>query len=170
MPGRRWRMYSMAQCSPSADSDSAAFRRTPLRRWSKKAQESDHHLQQRGRGRLRHRAAAAEAQVKKMISSYVGENKQFEQLVLSASWSWSSTPQGTLAEKLRAGGAGIPAFFTPTGYGTQDRRGQGDARVRRPDVCPGEIVLRRLRDREGLEGRHAWAIWSSAGRPATSIR
>ncbi len=57
-------------------------------------------------------------QVKKMISSYVGENKLFESLVLSGQLEIELTPQGTLAEKLRAGGAGIPAFFTPTGVGT----------------------------------------------------
>jgi 3-oxoacid CoA-transferase A subunit len=57
-------------------------------------------------------------QVKKMISSYVGENKLFEQLVLSGELQIELTPQGTLAEKLRAGGAGIPAFYTPTGVGT----------------------------------------------------
>ncbi len=57
-------------------------------------------------------------QIKKMISSYVGENKLFEQLVLSGEIELEATPQGTLAEKLRAGGAGIPAFFTPTGAGT----------------------------------------------------
>ena len=57
-------------------------------------------------------------QIRKMISSYVGENKLFEQLVLSGELELEITPQGTLAEKLRAGGAGIPAFFTPTGAGT----------------------------------------------------
>lgn len=57
-------------------------------------------------------------QVKKMVSSYVGENKLFEELVLSGKLEIEMTPQGTLAEKLRAGGAGIPAFFTPTGVGT----------------------------------------------------
>src|SRR3990167_7013765 len=57
-------------------------------------------------------------QIKKMISSYVGENKLFEELVLSKELELELTPQGTLAEKLRAGGAGIPAFFTPTGVGT----------------------------------------------------
>ena len=58
-------------------------------------------------------------QVKKMISSYVGENKLFEDMVLSGELELELTPQGTLAEKLRAAGAGIPAFFTATGYGTQ---------------------------------------------------
>lgn len=57
-------------------------------------------------------------QVKKMISSYVGENKVFEAQMLSGQVEVELTPQGTLAEKLRAGGAGIPAFFTPTGVGT----------------------------------------------------
>lgn len=59
-----------------------------------------------------------QGQVKKMISSYVGENKLFEELLLSGQLEVELTPQGTLAEKLRAGGAGIPAFFTPTGVGT----------------------------------------------------
>ena len=57
-------------------------------------------------------------QVRKMISSYVGENKLFEQQFLSGELEVELTPQGTLAEKMRAGGAGIPAFFTATGYGT----------------------------------------------------
>jgi 3-oxoacid CoA-transferase subunit A len=57
-------------------------------------------------------------QVKKMISSYVGENKLFEQMVLSGELQVELNPQGTLAERIRAGGAGIPAFYTPTGYGT----------------------------------------------------
>lgn len=57
-------------------------------------------------------------QVKKMISSYVGENKTFERLFLSGELQVELNPQGTLAERLRAGGAGIPAFFTPTGAGT----------------------------------------------------
>lgn len=57
-------------------------------------------------------------QVRKMISSYVGENKEFERQYLNGELELEFTPQGTLAEKLRAGGAGIPAFFTKTGYGT----------------------------------------------------
>jgi len=57
-------------------------------------------------------------QVKKHIGTYVGENKLFEQLVLSGELELELNPQGTLAERIRAGGAGIPAFFTPTGYGT----------------------------------------------------
>lgn len=57
-------------------------------------------------------------QIKKMISSYVGENKEFERQYLAGELQLDFTPQGTLAEKLRAGGAGIPAFFTKTGVGT----------------------------------------------------
>jgi 3-oxoacid CoA-transferase subunit A len=57
-------------------------------------------------------------QIKKMIASYVGENKEFERQFLAHELELEFTPQGTLAEKLRAGGAGIPAFFTPTGVGT----------------------------------------------------
>jgi len=57
-------------------------------------------------------------QIKKHIGSYVGENKLFEQLVLSGKVQLELNPQGTLAERIRAGGAGIPAFFTPTGAGT----------------------------------------------------
>jgi 3-oxoacid CoA-transferase subunit A len=57
-------------------------------------------------------------QISKMISSYVGENKMFEQLALRKAIEVELNPQGTLAERIRAGGAGIRAFFTPTGYGT----------------------------------------------------
>jgi len=57
-------------------------------------------------------------QIKKMISSYVGENKLFEEQLLAGDLEVELTPQGTLAEKMRAGGAGIPAFYTATGYGT----------------------------------------------------
>jgi 3-oxoacid CoA-transferase subunit A len=60
----------------------------------------------------------ATRQIRKMISSYVGENKEFERQYLSGELELEFTPQGTLAEKLRAGGAGIPAFFTKTGVGT----------------------------------------------------
>src|SRR5947208_11534634 len=60
----------------------------------------------------------ANGEVKKMISSYVGENKTFERLYLEKKLEVELTPQGTLAERIRAGGAGIPAFYTATGYGT----------------------------------------------------
>ncbi len=60
----------------------------------------------------------ANGQIRKMVSSYVGENKLFEQLFLSGELELEFNPQGTLAERIRAGGAGIPAFYTKTGYGT----------------------------------------------------
>ena len=63
-------------------------------------------------------------QIKKMISSYVGENKEFERQFLNGELDVELTPQGTLAEKLRAGGAGIPAFFTATGVGTLVAKGK----------------------------------------------
>lgn len=63
-------------------------------------------------------------QIKKMISSYVGENAEFERQMLSGELEVELTPQGTLAEKCRAGGAGIPAFFTPAGYGTEIAEGK----------------------------------------------
>lgn len=63
-------------------------------------------------------------QIKTMISSYVGENAEFERQMLSGELEVILTPQGTLAEKCRAGGAGIPAFFTPAGYGTEIAEGK----------------------------------------------
>lgn len=63
-------------------------------------------------------------QIKKMISSYVGENAEFERQMLSGELEVELTPQGTLAEKCRAGGAGIPAFYTPAGYGTEVAEGK----------------------------------------------
>lgn len=66
-------------------------------------------------------------QMKKMIASYVGENKEFERQLLSGELEVELIPQGTLAERIRAGGAGIPAFFVPAGYGTEV---QGDKEVR----------------------------------------
>ncbi|WP_071395662.1 CoA transferase subunit A [Bacillus tuaregi] len=63
-------------------------------------------------------------QIKKMIGSYVGENKEFERQVIAGELHVELLPQGTLAEKIRAGGAGIPAFFTPAGVGTQLEKGK----------------------------------------------
>ena len=63
-------------------------------------------------------------QVRKMISSYVGENAEFERQLLSGELEVDLIPQGTLAERIRAGGAGIPAFFTPAGYGTEVAEGK----------------------------------------------
>ncbi|MEZ4720908.1 MAG: CoA transferase subunit A [Flavobacteriales bacterium] len=66
----------------------------------------------------------ANRQVKKMISSYVGENDEFERQMLSGELDVELIPQGTLAERCRAAGAGIPAFFTPAGYGTEVAHGK----------------------------------------------
>lgn len=66
-------------------------------------------------------------QIRTMIASYVGENALFEKLILSGEMEVKLTPQGTLAEKIRAGGAGIPAFYTPTGYGTAIAEGKNTA-------------------------------------------
>src|ERR1700683_4587127 len=63
-------------------------------------------------------------QVKKMIASYVGENKTFEHLAMTKEIEVELNPQGTLAERIRCGGAGLPAFFTPTGYGTMAAEGK----------------------------------------------
>ncbi|XP_010789906.1 succinyl-CoA:3-ketoacid coenzyme A transferase 1, mitochondrial-like, partial [Notothenia coriiceps] len=62
-------------------------------------------------------------QIKRMISSYVGENAEFERQYLTGELEVELTPQGTLAERIRAGGAGVPAFFTATGYGTLIQEG-----------------------------------------------
>jgi len=66
----------------------------------------------------------AQGQVKKMVASYVGENKVFEKLFLSGQLEVELCPQGTLAERLRAGGAGIEGFYTPTGFGTKVAEGK----------------------------------------------
>ena len=85
-------------------------------------------------------------QIKKMISSYVGENKEFERQYLAGELELEFTPQGTLAEKLRAGGAGIPAFFTRTGVGTivadgkELREFDGHTYVMERSLCP-EVSL-----------------------------
>ena len=75
-------------------------------------------------------------QIKKMISSYVGENDEFERQMLSGELEVDLIPQGSLAERCRAGGAGIPAFFTPAGYGTEVAEGK-EVRVfgGKPHIC-----------------------------------
>jgi 3-oxoacid CoA-transferase subunit A len=86
-----------------------------------------------------------------MISSYVGENKEFERQFLAGELELEFTPQGTLAEKLRAGGAGIPAFYTRTGYGTIVADGKETRQFPGPDGAPVWFVLERsLRADVGL--------------------
>ena len=80
-------------------------------------------------------------QIKKMISSYVGENKEFERQFLGGELEVELNPQGTLAERIRAGGAGIAAFFTPTGYGTVVAEGK-EAREIDGRMCILETALK----------------------------
>lgn len=89
-------------------------------------------------------------QIRKMISSYVGENKLFEQLYLSGELELELNPQGTLAERIRAGGAGIPAFYTKTGVGTVVAEGKPT------DVFDGETYLRETWLRADLAIIKAW--------------
>jgi len=90
-------------------------------------------------------------QIKKMISSYVGENKEFERQYLAGELELEFTPQGTLAEKLRAGGAGIPAFFTRTGVGTvvadckELRDFDGHSYVMEPSLVPDVSLVKAWR-------------------------
>ncbi len=79
-------------------------------------------------------------QIKTMIASYVGENALFEQLYLSGEMEVILTPQGTLAEKIRAGGAGIPAFFTATGYGTAVADGKETRKINGRDYVLEESL------------------------------
>ena len=101
-------------------------------------------------------------QIKKMISSYVGENKEFERQYLAGELELEFTPQGTLAEKLRAGGAGIPAFFTRTGVGTLVAEGKETARVRRPHLRDGALAGARRVAGQGLDAPTRAATCSSA--------
>ncbi|CAJ0815884.1 CoA transferase subunit A [Ralstonia flaminis] len=95
-------------------------------------------------------------QIKKMISSYVGENKEFERQYLAGELELEFTPQGTLAEKLRAGGAGIPAFFTKTGVGTMVADGKelrefdGETYVMERSLVPDvSLVKAQVADKSG---------------------
>jgi len=95
-------------------------------------------------------------QIKRMISSYVGENKEFERQYLAGELELEFTPQGTLAEKLRAGGAGIPAFFTKTGVGTMVAQGKelrefdGETYVMERALLPDVALVKAHRaDRSG---------------------
>lgn len=98
----------------------------------------------------------ATRQIKKMISSYVGENKEFERQYLAGELELEFTPQGTLAEKLRAGGAGIPAFFTKTGVGTlvaegkETREFEGEEYLMERSLTPDvSLVKAYVADRSG---------------------
>ncbi|MBD2843455.1 CoA transferase subunit A [Erythrobacter rubeus] len=82
-------------------------------------------------------------QVKKMISSYVGENKEFERQFLAGELEVEFCPQGTLAERMRAGGAGIPGFYTKTGVGTQVAEGKEHKDFEDPDGIMSTYILER---------------------------
>ena len=82
-------------------------------------------------------------QVSKMISSYVGENKEFERQFLAGELEVEFCPQGTLAERMRAGGAGIPGFYTKTGVGTQVAEGKEVKRFAGPDGHEEDYILER---------------------------
>jgi len=95
-------------------------------------------------------------QIRKMVSSYVGENKEFERQYLAGELELEFTPQGTLAERLRAGGAGIPAFFTKTGVGTVVEEGKelrefdGEAYVMERSLVPDVALVKAYQaDRSG---------------------
>ena len=96
-------------------------------------------------------------QIKKMIASYVGENALFEAQMMSGELEVELTPQGTLAEKMRAGGAGIPAFYTATGYGTPVGEGKevrefdGQVTISWRSHIRGDFCYS-----QGLEGRSLW--------------
>jgi 3-oxoacid CoA-transferase subunit A len=92
----------------------------------------------------------ANGQIRKMISSYVGENKLFEQLYLSGKLELELNPQGTLAERIRAGGAGIPAFYTRTGVGTVVAEGK------QIEEFDGELYVRETWLRADLAIVKAW--------------
>ena len=92
----------------------------------------------------------ANGQIKKILASYVGENKTFERLLLEEKIDLEFVPQGTLAERIRAGGAGIPAFFVPAGVGTEV---QGDKEVREFD---GKMYLMERRLRADIAIVKAW--------------
>ena len=93
-------------------------------------------------------------QIKKMISSYVGENKTFAQQYLAGELEIEFNPQGTLAERIRAGGAGIPAFFTRTGVGTMIAEGKEEREFDGERYVHGARPRRRPVHRPRLEGRH----------------
>ena len=79
-------------------------------------------------------------QIKKIIASYVGENAEFERQMMSGELNVELTPQGTLAEKMRAGGAGIPAFYTATGVGTPVAEGKGERQFKGRDYILEESI------------------------------
>ncbi len=95
----------------------------------------------------------AAGQIVHHIGSYVGENKLLEEMVLKGTIKLDLVPQGTFSERIRAGGAGIPAFYTPTGVGTIVAEGKETREFRGTVVCDGARADGGLRLCEGVEGR-----------------
>jgi 3-oxoacid CoA-transferase subunit A len=107
-------------------------------------------------------------QVRKMIATYVGENKEFERQYLTGELDVELVPQGTFAERIRAGGAGIAGFFTPTGFGTLVAEGKGNAHHRRHAYVLEPLKADFASSRPGKA--IAPATWSTGRPPATSTR
>ena len=95
------------------------------------------------------------------IGSYVGENRELETLVLRGELDLTLVPQGTLAERIRAGGAGIPAFYVPTGLGTVVAEGKETRADRRPKVCAGEGVACGCCADQSMARRRLWQSYLS---------
>ncbi|KAB0369571.1 hypothetical protein FD755_018564, partial [Muntiacus reevesi] len=104
-------------------------------------------------------------QIKRMVSSYVGENAEFERQYLSGELEVELTPQGTLAERIRAGGAGVPAFYTSTGYGTLVQEGGSPIKYNKD----GSIAIA-SKPRERLSIRKEEDIKTTSGKPGDNVR
>ncbi len=105
-------------------------------------------------------AALIEAgMVRKLVCSFPrsADPVVFTELYLAGKIELELVPQGTLAERIRAGGAGIPAFYTPSSFGTDLAKGKAGRRIRRPLLCAGTLAEGRCRPRQGRDGRHAMA-------------
>ena len=109
----------------------------------------------------------AQGQVKKMVASYVGENKVFEQQFLSGQLEVELCPQGTLAERLRAGGAGVEAFYTPTGFGTKVADGKETREINGRE-CVLEHAIRG--DKDASIGESAALVTYSPARRRKQIQ
>ncbi len=103
-------------------------------------------------------------QIRRHIGSYVGENKLLEKMLLEKTIDLQLVPQGTFSERIRAGGAGIPAFFTPAGVGTVVAEGKEVREFDGRRVCDGARVDGGFCADQGVEGRYRRGIWC-IGRP-----
>jgi len=110
-------------------------------------------------------------QVKRMVSSYVGENKEFERMYLQGELEVELTPQGTLAERLRAGGAGIPGFYTPTAFGTTIQEGGFPIKYKEgePGVVEIESKPREVKEFNGKSYAGERAVRTKTRSEATNV-